>query len=132
MLHLRLPSVLQSIRALEPSVSGLPEWGGLSESKRHDVLLCMMEIVTNAITHGNGLDTGRMVDVSIDITLSEIVIVVADQGGGFDAASLPDPTSEGRRDLDGGRGIHTVRTLADDVTFSRSESGHFVTIRFHR
>jgi serine/threonine-protein kinase RsbW len=124
--------MMESIRAIEPSISGLPEWGALDATKRHDVLLCIIELVSNAVVHGNHQEQHRTVEVSIDFTLSEIVIVVADQGGGFDATSLPDPTSEGRRDLDGGRGIHTVRSLADDVTFTRTESGHSVTIRFHR
>lgn len=132
MLRLQLPTILQSIRAIEPSISGLPQWAQLDATKRHDILICIIELVTNAIVHGNRREPDRMVDVSIEFTLSEIVIVVADQGGGFDVASLPDPTSEGRRELDGGRGIHTVRTLADNVTFTRTESGHFVTIRFHR
>lgn len=117
---------------MEPSISGLPEWGTLDASKRHDVLLCIIELVSNAVVHGNRQEQHRTVDVSVDFTLTEIVIVVADQGQGFDVESLPDPTSEERRLLGTGRGIHTVRTLADDVTFTRTESGHSVTIRFHR
>lgn len=132
MLTLRLPTLITSIRAIEPALSGLPEWPLLTGSMQHNVVLATTELVTNAIMHGNRGQAQRLVHVSVELGTDEIVIVVADEGEGFDATLIPDPTSDERREREGGRGLHTVRRLVDAISFERTESGHSVTIRFHR
>lgn len=132
MLTLRLPNVVDSIRAIGPAVSGLAEWAQLTPQRQHDVVLATIEIVMNAIVHGNRREPQRSVLMSIEFTSDEIVIVVTDEGQGFDVASVPDPTRADLREREGGRGLHTVRSLADALTFEHTQSGHSVTIRFHR
>jgi serine/threonine-protein kinase RsbW len=132
MLTLRLPNVVASIRAIGPAVSGLAEWSQLTPQRQHDVVLATIEVVMNAIVHGNRREPQRSVLLSAEFTSDEIVIVVTDEGQGFDVESVPDPTSPALRESEGGRGLHTVYSLADALTFKHTESGHSVTIRFHR
>jgi hypothetical protein len=40
-----------------------------------------------------------------------------DEGVGFDSSAVPDPTEPQRLLLPGGRGLHLIRTLMDEVTF---------------
>ncbi len=132
MLTLRLPTLIASVRAIGPAFSGLPDWSLLPSTMQHNVVLATTELVTNAIFHGNRQEAQRLVHVSVELGTDEIVIVVTDEGQGFDVSSIADPTSDALRELEGGRGLHTVRTLADALTFEHTESGHSVTIRFHR
>lgn len=132
MLTLRLPTLIASIRAIEPALSGLPDWPQLTGSMQHNVVLATTELVTNAIIHGNRGEAHRSVHVSVELGTDEIIIVVTDEGQGFDVESVPDPTSPALREREGGRGLHTVQRLADALTFEHTESGHSVTIRFHR
>ncbi|MBU3679294.1 MAG: ATP-binding protein [Candidatus Kapabacteria bacterium] len=128
MIELRLPSVLQSIRAIEPAVSGLPGWGELSEQIRHNVVLSTTELVTNAIIHGNRSQQDRLVVVEVEIKTSEIVIVVADEGAGFDLAAIADPTDAEHRERLSGRGLYIVRNLVHSLTVDRAADSCRVTI----
>lgn len=132
MLTLRLPTMVASIRAIQPALSGLPGWEHMSAGKQHDVVLATTELVTNAIVHGNRSDQSRSVLVTAEINTEEIVIVVADQGTGFVLESLPDPTQGAFREMPGGRGLHVVQQLADRVTIDSSDESCRVTIRFSR
>ena len=128
MIHLHLPSILQSIRAIEPAFSGLPVWSRLSAARRHDVVLATTELVSNAIIHGNRLERDRIVGVFVEDKNVEIVIVVEDEGQGFDPESVADPLDPERREQLGGRGLHVVRALVDQLTFEHVAGRHRVTI----
>jgi len=132
MLTLRLPTMVASIRAIQPALSGLPGWEQLSDVRQHDVVLATTELVTNAVVHGNQSDPSRSVLVTAEINTEEIVIVVADQGTGFDLETLVDPTQADARENPGGRGLFVVRKLADRVTVDRSDELCRVTIIFRR
>lgn len=132
MLTLRLPTMVASIRALGPALSGLPGWELMSAGKKHDVLLATTELVTNAIVHGNKLNPDCSVLVTAEINNGEIVIVVADQGSGFDLAAIADPTEQSHRERSSGRGLFVVRNLADQVIVDRSAESCRVTITFSR
>jgi len=72
--------------------------------------LCLEELVTNALRHGNRLDPAKRCTVSLFLDDGRWIFRVEDQGAGFDPARLPDP----REQLNdgGGRGIFLVRSLA--------------------
>lgn len=128
MLTLRLPTVIASIRAIQPALSGLPGWMNMSEVKQHDVVLVATELVTNAIIHGNKGQAERSVMLNVDIGNEEIVIVVVDEGSGFDLAAIADPTTEDNRELLSGRGLWVVRSLVETITVDYADDQCRVTI----
>ncbi len=87
--------------------------------------LILEEAVTNAVGHGNRFDLGREVTVDIAFENKTFVITVADEGKGFDPASVPDPKSETEL-KSRGRGIYLIRKIADDVQFN--DKGNVITI----
>lgn len=91
-----------------------------------------MEIVANAIVHGNKESDELPVDISVYVTSDEISILVRDYGEGFSPESLPDPRSPERREQPGGRGVFLTTQLADLVTFERQTPGMQVAIVFKR
>lgn len=116
-------------RAIELLVQRINEaaQGALEEDERQDLLYAVQEICENAREWGNQGDASRKIRVSYCIFEGEFVLKVQDEGQGFDAHAIPDPTQEplevmfrrkqeGKRP--GGYGIHMVKKLMDRVMFS--------------
>ena len=55
------------------------------------------------------------------------MIIVRDEGEGFDASAVPDPTEPESLLMTSGRGLHLMRALMDDVSFE--ENGTVVRMR---
>jgi len=91
---------------------------GFSESALFAVKLAMEEGLTNAICHGNRGDAAKKVRLSFDVDDKRAVIVIADEGDGFNPAVLPDPTADENLDRPCGRGIMLMRAYMDEVEFN--------------
>lgn len=90
------------------------------DGSERDVEMALREALANAIVHGNRKDPRKSVYVACRCTTDgEISITVQDEGQGFDADSVPDPTAPENRLLTQGRGIYLMKTLMDEVRFER-------------
>ena len=90
------------------------------DGSERDVEMALREALANAIVHGNLQDPRKSVYVACRCTIDgEISITVQDEGQGFDADSVPDPTTPENRLLTQGRGIYLMKTLMDEVRFER-------------
>lgn len=90
------------------------------DGSERDVEMALREALANAIVHGNQQDPRKSVYVACRCTTDgEISITVQDEGQGFDADSVPDPTAPENRLLAQGRGIYLMKTLMDEVRFER-------------
>lgn len=142
-----LPSSLDWVNPFTFRLVGLMESVGIcSEHNRSNVTLALIEIITNAIEHGNlGIDgplkrelmshgeheytreiqrrageapyLDRKVRVTANISDSEARLVVEDEGDGFDYSDLPDPTDPENLFLPSGRGILLARSFIDEVNY---------------
>ena len=142
-----LPSSLDWVNPLTFRLVGVMEAVGIcTEQNRSNVALGLMEIITNAIEHGNlGVDgptkreimaqgeivyaqelerrsgtepfSRRKVRVSASVSSEMARITVQDEGDGFDFSSLPDPTDPEHLFLASGRGILLARSFIDEVHF---------------
>jgi CheY-like chemotaxis protein len=68
----------------------------------------------------------RQLRVVARLSPSLAEFIVADEGPGFDPASLPDPTDPGNLDTIGGRGLLLIRTFMDEVRFN--DRGNVITL----
>jgi serine/threonine-protein kinase RsbW len=91
---------------------------GFSDQSIKQFKICVFEMMTNAIIHGNGGDPARKVLVFYRVTKNEAVISVLDEGKGFDHAAVPDPLLPENRMRDHGRGLFLVRHYLDEVSFN--------------
>lgn len=123
---LTIPSVTESIRDVEEAVAELLEQAEFSENDIFAVRLALDEAMANAIKHGNLYDATKKVSVKYRLEEDGIVIVVADQGEGFDYEDLPDPTAPDRLELPSGRGLLLMYSYMDSVSFN--ERGNEVTM----
>lgn len=128
----RIPSSRQALAAIGPFLESFPEVLLLAQERRINMRVAVMEIVTNAIVHGNKESEELSVDISVYVTSDEISIIVRDYGEGFSPESLLDPRSPERREQPGGRGVFLTTQLADSVSFDRQTPGMQVAIVFKR
>lgn len=90
-----------------------------SEQEEIDILLALQEALANAVLHGCQSAPSKIIHCRVDIDPSAIAIVVRDPGPGFDVAAVD---AVGANLTDHGRGISLMRSLMDEVSYSRGGS----------
>lgn len=85
------------------------------------------EACTNIIEHayGNNEDKGTF-KLILHLEKDRLVITLLDRGRPFDPASVPEPVidSDPSKMKPGGLGIHLMKQLMDEVTFSFEDNGN--------
>ena len=99
----------------------------ISEDVLFDIRLCVEEALRNALLHGNKMCEDLQIEVSYKTENNELVIVVADEGKGFDVESLPDPTKGDNLYKSHGRGVFIMQKFMDSVEYN--EKGNRVVMR---
>ncbi len=83
-----------------------------------NVEIALREALANAIIHGNKLNANKHVYVACRCSADGgIRIRVQDEGDGFSAADISDPTIQENLLCTSGRGIHLMDSLIDEVKF---------------
>ena len=91
-----------------------------SDASEVNIETALREALANAIVHGNQQDSRKCVYVACRCTTDgEVSITVQDEGQGFDADLVADPTTPENRLLTQGRGIYLIKTLMDEVRFEQ-------------
>jgi serine/threonine-protein kinase RsbW len=103
----------------------------LSHEKFHNILVATTEAVINAIQHGNKFDLNKKVLLSVEAFDKKIIIVVQDEGKGFDPSSIEDPRTPENLLKERGRGIFIIRQLANSVSIRSGENGTVIEMRFN-
>jgi len=100
---------------------------GVSEEVIFDVHVGFEEALRNAMIHGNKSRPDKKVRIEIEITVEEVIIVVEDEGEGFDPSGLPDPTVGENLLKESGRGVYLIKHLMDYVKYENG--GRKVTMK---
>jgi serine/threonine-protein kinase RsbW len=99
----------------------------IPEPVANEIRLTLEELGRNAIEWGNRNDRAKKVRFGCRILPSKLIILIADEGEGFDPGDLPDPSVdpiahiETRQNMGkrlGGYGVHLVRNIMDKVTWN--------------
>ena len=80
--------------------------------------LALEEAFANAIKHGNKGDPAKRVHVRYSVCPDRVVIIITDEGPGFDPSAIPDPTADERLEIPTGRGILLMRAYMNDVEYN--------------
>jgi serine/threonine-protein kinase RsbW len=93
---------------------------GLDETAVFHIELACDEACTNVIEHAYGGEGSGDIQVSWQVADGKFVIEIADNGRAFDLSQIPAaPDTDNMEDIKiGGLGIHFMRQLMDEVTFS--------------
>jgi serine/threonine-protein kinase RsbW len=120
--RLRL-TIASTKRALNEAVDELlvvAEHSGCLEESRADVEIAAREALANAVLHGNSSGSDKSVFLRCYAApRSGVLILVRDQGNGFDPDTVPDPRDKDRMHLHHGRGLFLMRALMDYVEYRR-------------
>ena len=124
-IRLQVPQDRELLPSLFAAIEEALAHAGIAAALAHDVLLISEEVVCNAIDHGGCHAPGHQVTVEMAIRDDRVTLCFRDDGEPFDSLDQPPPDLEA--DLEerpvGGLGVHLIRTLADEIRYSRE--GHF-------
>lgn len=141
-----VPGLVAYLRDVLAAITGI----GHREQMR--VAVSIEEALQNAIVHGNLEISSRLREANDDqfnqlleirqeqspyqerqvrleasITRNSVMLVIADEGPGFDLNKLPDPTSQEHLLLPHGRGLLLMRAFMDEVHYT--PPGNVLTLR---
>ena len=125
---LNIESRIESLRLVEKFVDDVSNELKLSNEIYGNLLIAVLEAANNAIVHGNKLDESKKVKIELLKEKDLLVIIVKDEGPGFDYNNVPDPTAPENIEKITGRGIFLMQKLSDDIEFS--ENGTVVKLIF--
>jgi anti-sigma regulatory factor (Ser/Thr protein kinase) len=125
-------SILESEAGMYGDVRDFLLGAGIPPETCRILILPISEAFTNALIHGNKLDSQKCIFISIAVNDDEIIADISDEGQGDPSAlrSRKRPESE----QEGGRGVDLMQAIADNLTISRSPQtgGIRVSMRFDR
>ena len=116
----QIPSSLKYIHVIEEYINTVRSDFQIDDCIYGNIHLAVVEAVTNAIIHGNKSDENKDVYFETKKEDTKIEIIVKDQGDGFDAEVIPDPTLPENLEKISGRGVFLIKNLADEVIFSEN------------
>jgi serine/threonine-protein kinase RsbW len=114
-----LDSVLDSADRAEHLVLATAEEAGFPEDDLHKIGMAVRESIVNAVVHGNRYNAHKKIHLQVANGRDSLVIIVSDEGEGFDLTALPDPLSEGNLLAQSGRGIFLIRAFVDEFEVRR-------------
>lgn len=88
------------------------------------ISLVLREGLTNAVRHAHKYDTGKLVHYSLSLVDKKLIMVIEDQGEGFDWASAME--REPVLEEDHGRGISIMKEYFTDFWYN--EKGNKLTL----
>lgn len=93
----------------------------ISENLKNTILLIAYEIATNAILHGNESDENKLVHIELNISKSQIIVTIQDEGEGY--ISLPSKEEAHNMNYldEGGRGLKLAVLKCHDIELDKNK-----------
>lgn len=126
--EINIQSNIDNLTMVENIVDNLSKRLGVSDEVYGKILVSTIEAVNNAIIHGNRGIESKIVKLSFSSNGSSLIIIVKDEGEGYNFNNIPDPTSSENIEKLNGRGVFIMKKLADDIAFN--DTGNEVTMTF--
>jgi|SRR5450432_2836702 serine/threonine-protein kinase RsbW len=114
-----IPSDFAASRDVQIKILDDVERRGFNEQTRFAIKLALEEAMINAIKHGNRFDPRKKVYIEATVTPEEALIIVEDEGPGFERSSVPDPTLRENVEKCSGRGILLIEAYMNHVQWTR-------------
>ncbi len=133
-LVLRFDELIDSrIEAISPAVERLMRLlkeGCCTPEQEFAVETALREALANAVLHGNRQDPRKQVRICCACEASQgILIVVKDEGEGFDPTKVASPIVGENIHSEHGRGIYLLNLLMDEVRFERGGTEIYIRKR---
>jgi serine/threonine-protein kinase RsbW len=132
-MELHVPSILGFEKVAMDFAASVAKMMKFPNERIEDLKTAVAEACMNAIEHGNKLDAGTKVGITLTIEESKLQVDVQDEGRGIDHVDTPNIENK----LEGqekhrGWGIFLIKSLMDEVKFeSAPEKGNVVRMVIH-
>jgi len=106
---------------------------GVSPGTCEDVRLVLEELMVNMVQHGHADARDRTIALHMRLADDAVQIELDHDGHPFDPLQAPMPALTGDiadADQVGGLGIHLVRAMASELSYSHDEQGNHLQLRF--
>jgi serine/threonine-protein kinase RsbW len=124
--RLTIPAKAEYITLVRLALSGLSGLRPLSDEALGDLKLAVTEACTNSVRHGYQNGEG-IVEIVYELQPDRLVVEVADDGPGFDAAG---DRPMGDNLAEGGLGIAIIKAVSDEFEAGKGPGGHGSWLRF--
>ena len=114
-----ISSKIENISKIENLVDQISVEYSLGAVVYGNVLVALIEAVTNSILHGNKLNPEKQVKISYSLTEEFVEFSISDEGEGFDFDNIPDPTRPRNVEKPNGRGVFLMSHLTDELIYNR-------------
>jgi anti-sigma regulatory factor (Ser/Thr protein kinase) len=128
---IQIASRIEDMKLVASKVEAFGRDNGLPQSAVNDLNVALDEIIINVISYGYSDAADHTIEVALSYDGKDVTAVVTDDGKPFDPLQAPPPklgTSLKTRRI-GGLGIHFVRNLMDQCSYSRSNGRNELTLR---
>ncbi|HWQ66843.1 MAG TPA: ATP-binding protein [Methanospirillum sp.] len=128
--RITIPATIDGIGQVAEALDDLLAESGIDDGVLSQIHLATEEAVTNVVTHAYDKKGGN-ITVLIEMHHGEVIVSIADQGPAFDPTQIPPPdiTADLDHRVIGGLGVHLIRSVMDEVVYSRSEDGNLLTMK---
>jgi serine/threonine-protein kinase RsbW len=116
-----LDSTLESVDSAEELAVGVAQRAGFDEDDLMKIGMAVRESMVNAVVHGNRYNAHKKVRLLVTHSPERFIIRIADEGDGFDVASIPDPLAPENLMRTSGRGIFLIRSFMDEFEMRHRE-----------
>ena len=130
-LQLRVRNRIEELPGVSEAVEALAEEQGWAPDLTYAVVLGLEEVATNVVRHGGGEEGGSEIEIEVASSDDEIRVEVRDSGKAFDPfheAPEPDLDAGVEERKIGGLGVHFVKMLMDETSYSREAGRNHVTM----
>ncbi|MFQ5708397.1 MAG: ATP-binding protein [bacterium] len=118
-----IPSKLDRIESVEKLSERAADVMQFSDDEKDSLAIAVTEAVNNAIIHGNKRDASKKVFINFKFEGKKLIVIVKDEGQGFDPNDLRDPLDPQNLLKESGRGIFILKALMDEVNFEFEKGG---------
>ena len=118
-IDLELPSDLSLMNGVLQYLLERVSRMGLIQPEKSNLFVALDEAFVNAVTHGNKNNPGKLLRITAELSPSEAVFTVEDEGEGFDLQQIPDPRDPANLFRTSGRGVLLIYNIMDEVEYNK-------------
>jgi len=126
--EISISSKIENICLVENLIDELSTELSIVADTYGNILIAVIEAVTNCILHGNKNDESKKVTINMYFDDPFLNVKISDEGNGFAFDKVPDPTKPGNVEKPDGRGVFLMEHLSDELSFDRG--GSIVIMKF--
>jgi serine/threonine-protein kinase RsbW len=115
---LDIKSDISELRKVESFLTEIFIEFNLTQKYFNNTYLCISEAVVNSIKHGNKNDINKSISIVVSYDVTELNVLIEDEGNGFDLNIIPDPTCEENLKNEWGRGIFIIKALTNRIEYN--------------